>query len=117
MSGLTELAAAYLPWAVWLVVIVRTGWRIPAAVPATEHPGQVAGRRFAYGAVILTLISLPLVYLIASLQASVFGDEGARWAGPEVLLATVVIIAPAVYIPVLTVRCTQLWLRDRGSAD
>ncbi|MBM1220269.1 hypothetical protein JQU17_08525 [Ponticoccus sp. SC2-23] len=117
MSGLFQFTAAYLPWAVWIAVMVSLGWRIPAAVAATERPGRDAGRRFAYGAVALTLVSLPLVYLIASLQASVFGGEGARWAGPEVLLATVVIIAPAVYIPVLTVRCAQLWLRERGAGD
>lgn len=115
MSGLAEFAAAYLPWAIWIVVMVRAGWRLPAAVPATERLARDAGRRFAYGAVALTVLSLPLVYLIASLQATVFGGEGPRWAGSEVLLATVVIIAPAVYIPVLTVRCTQLWLRERGA--
>jgi len=99
------------------VIMLRMGWRIPAAIDSSGRPPRDAGRRFAFGAVALTLLSLPIVYLIASLQASVFGGEGARWAGPEVLLATVVIIAPAVYIPVLTVRCGQLWLGERDAGQ
>ena len=115
MTGAVSFAAAYLPWILWIGLMFWLGWRIPATVTATEKPVRDAGRRIAFGAVAMTLVSLPIVYAIASLQASVFGDEGARWAGSEVLLATVVIIAPAVYIPLLTVRSLQLWLRERGS--
>jgi hypothetical protein len=117
VNGAVSFAAAYLPWILWLGLMFWMGWRLPAAVPGTDRPVRDAGRRIAYGAVTMTLVSLPLVYAIASLQTSVFGDEGARWAGSEVLLATVVIIAPAVYIPMLTVRSLQLWLRDRRAGE
>lgn len=113
MTVWVEIQATYLPWFGWLCLSVWMSWRFPALVAATDHPVRDAGRRVAFGAVATTLVSLPIVYLIASFQESVFGGQGARWAGPQVLLATVVVIAPAVYVPTLVVRCVQLRLRER----
>lgn len=112
MTGLSQIALTYLPWAVWLGAMVWLGWWLPARLETTGRPLRDAGRRVAFGAVAMTMASLPAVYLIASLQTSVFGGEGARWAEAGVLVATVVIIAPAVYIPVLALRCAQLWLKE-----
>lgn len=117
MSAALGVVVAYLPWIAWLGLMIWMGWRLPGWLGATDRPLRDAGRRFAFGAVAMTLVSLPVVYLIASLQASVFGGAGARWAEPQVLLATVVLIAPLIYVPVLTVRCGLLWLRERSAGE
>ena len=112
---MTALLLTYGPWLVYLAIAVWLCWRIPGRVPSTSNKVRDAGRRVAFGAVIVTLVSLPLVYLIASFQASVFGGEGATWADGVVLVATIVVIAPGVYVPLLAVRIAQLWWQDRKS--
>lgn len=114
MTGTVQFVATYAPWLAWLVVMLLAGWRFPAWIQPTDNPLKDAGRRIALGAVSLTVLSLPIIYLIASFQASVFGEDGMRWAAPSVLLATIVIIAPSVYIPLLLVRCGHLYLSERG---
>ena len=110
---MTEVLLSYGPWILYLGLVVWLCWVVPARVPTTENTLRDAGRRIAFGAVAVTLVSLPVVYLIASLQGSVFGGEGARWADGSVLLATILIIAPGVYVPLLSIRTAQLWWKNR----
>ena len=106
---------SYGPWFAYVGLVIWLCWTVPARVPATDNQVRDAGRRIAFGAVAVTLVSLPVVYLIASLQVSVFGGQGARWADGSVLLATIVIIAPGVYVPLLAIRTAQLWWKNRTS--
>ena len=113
------IAMAYGPWLAWLGMGIWLGWRVPALIATTDKPLRDAGRRFAMGAVVITLASLPVVYAIATLQATAFGGEGFQWAAPQVLLATVLLLAPMVYVPLLAVRCGQMYGRARrgGAVD
>lgn len=107
------LALAYGPWIAWLVMALWLGWRVPATIADTDKPLRDAGRRFALGALVVTLASLPVIYAIATLQTSAFGGEGFQWADPQVLIATLVLVAPSVYVPVLAVRCGLMFGRAR----
>lgn len=112
------VALAYGPWLVWVGLVFWLGWTIPTTIQPTHKPIRDAGRRFALGSVVITLASLPIVYLIATAQFSAFGGEGFQWAEPQVLIATVVFLAPSVYVPLLAVRCLQMyWREHQGPAQ
>ncbi|SMY06158.1 hypothetical protein [Flavimaricola marinus] len=114
------LTLAYGPWLVWLAMAVALGWWVPSQVKPSEKPVRDAGRRFALGSVAVTLMSLPVVYAIATLQLSAFGEDGPRWAfqwaSPQVFVATVVFLAPLVYVPLLGARCMLMYWRETGAA-
>jgi hypothetical protein len=114
------LTLAYGPWLLWFVAAVWIGWWVPSRVGPSERPLGDAVRRFALGSVAVTLMSLPVVYVIATLQRSVFGPEGLtwafQWADPQVLMVTVVALAPMVYVPLLAVRCILIYSREQGRA-
>jgi len=114
------LTLAYGPWLLWLIGAIALGWWVPSQVRPTEKPIRDGGRRFALGSVAVTLMSLPVVYAIATLQLSVFGQEGLtwafQWAEPQVLVATVVFLAPLVYVPLLAARCSLMYLREKDGA-
>lgn len=103
---------AFAPWLLWLILVVWIGWWVPTVIAQTDKPLRDAGRRFALGSVAVTLVSLPLVYLIATLQGSVFGGVGFQFADPQVLLATIVALTPPIYIPLLGLRCTLMYLKE-----
>lgn len=111
------LTLAYAPWLLWLVAALALGWWVPTQVAASDKPLRDAGRRFALGSVAVTLMSLPVVYVIATMQRSVFGPEGLtwafQWADPQVLLVTAAALAPTAYLPVLAGRCALMFWRER----
>lgn len=120
LVGVTLLASALLPgpmlgygvWILWLGFVLWLAWWVPASMPVRGHPYIGFLRRVALGTVILTLANLPLVYAIATMQTSVFGGAGPQWAEPQVLVMTVVLLAPGVFLPLVAVRAALLGWRE-----
>ena len=117
--GALLLATALLPgpmlgygvWLIWAGFVLWLAWRVTPAIPVRGHPYIGFLRRVALGTVILTLVNLPLIYAIATMQTSVFGGGGPALAEPSVLLMTVVLVAPGVFLPLVAVRAAILGLR------
>lgn len=107
------VALAYGPWIIWLMLVFWLAWRVPMLIAPDKSTLKVVGRRFALGAVVITAFSVPFIYLIATLQTSVFGGDGFAWAEASVVPAVIFLLSPQIYVPLLAVRLFLLWRRER----